>query len=125
MPSDKQLPRAESAQPQHARRKGAYGYAATPADANEYLKRFPLDRSPWADVLKAIIRRHNWAHAVKDKGVSAKTMEERQTFLFAFFRELRRNEDKRYRVDPRRLGNRHIRFMINRWLKRELAPGTI
>jgi integrase len=125
MPSDKQLPRAESASPPHVRRKGAYSNVAAPADANDYLKQFPLDQSLWTDVLKAIIRRHNWAHSVKDKGVSAKTMEERENFLFAFFRELRRNVDKPYRVDPRRLGNRHIRFMVNRWLERELAPGTI
>ncbi|HZD27640.1 MAG TPA: integrase domain-containing protein [Xanthobacteraceae bacterium] len=57
--------------------------------------------------------------------MSAKTMQERETFLFAFFRELRRNEDKCYRVDPRRLGNRHIRFMVKRWLGRGLAPATI
>ena len=78
----------------------------------------------WADVLKAIIRRHNWAHVAKDKGVSNKTMVERENFLFAFFHELRKNEDIRHRVDPRRLGNRHIRFMVNRWLERQLAPAT-
>jgi integrase len=125
MPSGKELWRAGSAQPQHVCRKGARSNPPTPTDTNEYLKQFPIDQSPWADVLKAIVRRHNWAHAVKDKGVAAKTMEERQSFLFAFFRELRRNENKNYRVDPRRLGNRHIRFMVNRWLERDLAPGTV
>src|SRR5438132_2235496 len=111
MPCDQQTTVAQSTPPRLAHRKRAGSNTATPADPNDYLARFPIDRSPWADVLKAIIRRHNWAHAVKDKGVSHKTMAERENFLFAFFHELRKNEDIRHRVDPRRLGNRHIRFM--------------
>ncbi|MDY7574480.1 integrase domain-containing protein [Actimicrobium sp. CCI2.3] len=96
------------------------GRAAAPA----YHPALP-DQTPWAAVLMTIIRRHNWSHAVRDKGVSHKTMAVRQTFLFAFFRELRLNGEVPYRVDPRRLGNRHIRFMVQRWLDRELSPATL
>lgn len=93
--------------------------------AQEDLSAVALDRSPWATVLKVLLRHHNWAHAIKGKVVSYKTMEERERFLFAFFRELRTNADKRYRIDPRGLGNRHIQFMVDRWLQRDLSPATI
>lgn len=93
--------------------------------ADEALLRTPPGAAPWAEVLAALIRRHNGTHAAKPKNVSYKTMQERAGFLFAFFRELRTNEEKPFRFDPRHLGNRHIRFMVRRWLARGLAPATV
>ncbi|HQR19532.1 MAG TPA: integrase domain-containing protein [Burkholderiaceae bacterium] len=54
-----------------------------------------------------------------------KTMHERANFLFAFFTELRRNDERNYKVLPEGLRNRHVQFMVSRWVRRGLAPGTI
>lgn len=79
---------------------------------------------PWREELARIIGHFNRKHARKDKDISHKTREDRQEFYFAFFAELR-GPDVRMRVRPRNLGNRHIAFMVRRWLARGLAPGTI
>ncbi len=42
-------------------------------------------------VLGAILKKHNHEHSAKHKGVSFKTVHDRQRFLASFFRELRRN----------------------------------
>jgi site-specific recombinase XerC len=79
----------------------------------------------WKRELQRIINRHNDRHAVKTKCVSFKTMHERANFLFSFFAELRRNEERNYKVMPTALGGRHVQFMVSRWVRRGLAPGTI
>ena len=79
----------------------------------------------WKGELQDIINRHNDRHAVKAKGVSFATMHVRANFLFAFFAELRRNEERNYKVLPSGLGGRHVRFMVARWVRKGLAPGTI
>jgi integrase len=83
------------------------------------------DKLPWRDELAQILARFNHRHAVKDKDVSSKTREDRAEFYFAFFRELRSNADLSMKVQPRNLGNRHVAFMVGRWVARGLEPGTI
>ena len=79
----------------------------------------------WKRELQDIINRNNGHHAVKAKNVSFKTMHERANFLFAFFVELRRNDERNYKVLPSGLKGRHVQFMVSRWVRRELSPGTI
>jgi integrase len=92
------------------------------------LKPFaPLVARPkhWVAELNEILAEHNHRHAVKDKDVSYKTQEDRRKFLFAFFRELRHNEEKVYKPMPSNLGNTHVKFIVGRWVRRGMAPGTI
>lgn len=79
----------------------------------------------WKRELQDIIDLHNDRHAVKAKGVAFKTMRERANFLFAFFTELRRNDERNYKVLPSGLKGRHVQFMVARWVRRGLSPGTI
>jgi len=81
--------------------------------------------SDWKSELQAIIDRNNDRHATKAKCVSFKTMQGRASFLFAFFTELRRNEARCYKVNPSGLRGRHVQFMVERWVARGLAPGTV
>lgn len=79
----------------------------------------------WKRQLQDIIKLNNERHASKAKCVSYKTMHERANFLFAFFKELRGNDERTYKIPPHNLGGRHIKFMIDRWVRRGLSPGTI
>jgi site-specific recombinase XerC len=79
----------------------------------------------WKRELQDIIAQHNDRHAVKNKSVSYKTMRERSSFYVSFFTELRSNEERCYKITPSRIAGRHIQFMVNRWVERELAPNTI
>ena len=79
----------------------------------------------WKRQLQSIINRHNDRHAVKPKCVSNNTMHARAMFLFAFFRELRKNGVRNFKIPPSNLGGRHVTFMMNRWLERGLAAVTI
>ena len=83
------------------------------------------DRLPWRDELARIVDHFNRKHAVKAKDVAHKTREDRKEFYFAFFTELRDNPDAPMRVRPHSLGNRHVAFMVRRWVTRGLEPGTI
>ena len=83
------------------------------------------EKLPWRDELAQILAHFNRKHAIKDKDVSHKTREDREDFYFAFFRELRGNDDVKMKVRPRNLTNRHIEFMVGRWVARGLEPGTI
>lgn len=86
------------------------------------LADMPLDPKNWKAVLAALLRVYNRQHATKMKDVSFATQEERETLLFAAFKELRQAN---YKLDPRSLGEKHIKFLVNRWVARELAAGTI
>jgi integrase len=93
--------------------------------------KFPVVHAPqansrdWKRELSRILTRHNGRHAWKDKEVSHKTQEDRRKFYFAFFEEIWHNEEKTFQVMPRNLGNNHVKFMVARWVRRGLAPGTI
>jgi hypothetical protein len=86
------------------------------------LDKVPLNEKLWKRHLKDIISHSNWRHGVLHKIVSNKTMHERESFYFRSFQELR---DHGYKLDPRSLGNRHIKFLVKCWVKRELKPATI
>ena len=93
-------------------------------DPDVILSRLPIGTRDFIRVVGAILKKHNHEHALKHKGVSYKTMLDRQRFLVAFFRELRR-ETKFMNLDPRQLGNRHIEEMVARWVERGLATATL
>ena len=54
-----------------------------------------------------------------------RTRDERRRFLFTFFKELRRDPERSFRIDPRQLGDRHVQWAFKRWVERGLAPATI
>jgi site-specific recombinase XerC len=95
-----------------------------PDDPDEALALLRLGTRDYKRVLGAILRKHNHRHRLKDKGVSLKTMFDRDRFLFSFFHELR-HETKYANLDPRALANRHIQVMVRRWVERGLATATI
>jgi integrase len=86
------------------------------------LEEIPVDGRHWIAVLNLLLHEFNHRHAVKDKGVSFKTMHERKEFLFRFFRTLR---DIGYNLDPRSLGNRHVQAVVDLWIKDDLSSGTM
>jgi site-specific recombinase XerC len=83
------------------------------------------DKLPWREELAQILGHFNRRHATKDKDVSHKTRQDRQQFYFAFFHELRSNDDVKMKVRPRNLAHRQVAFMVRRWVARGLEPGTI
>lgn len=96
----------------------------SPLHPDTILESLPIGTRDYIRVLGAILKKHNHEHSAKHKGVSFKTMHDRQRFLASFFRELRRNT--RFRnLDPRQLANRHIEVMVDRWIERGLATATI
>lgn len=96
----------------------------TLTDPDEVLATLPVGTPDYIRVLGAVLKKHNHAHAAKHKGVSFKTMSDRQRFLAAFLRELRRQT--RFKdLDPRHLGGRHVEHMVKRWVERGLATATI
>ena len=78
----------------------------------------------YLNTLGILLRQFNRLHSTKNKDVSLKTMQDRQTFLVAFFHELRTQTHYR-RLDPRQLSNRHVQLMMSRWLERGLSTATI
>jgi integrase len=96
----------------------------TSEDPDVTLARLPQGTRDYIRVLGALLKKHNHEHAKKHKGVSFDTMLDRQRFLAAFFRELRR-ETKFKNLDPRQLANRHIAAMVERWIGRGLLTPTI
>lgn len=100
------------------------GHAPRELDPDAVLAALPIGTSDYIRVLGAILQKHNRDHSRKHKGVSFKTMHDRQQFLVSFFRELRR-ETPYNNLDPRQLAGRHIEAMVGRWLQRGLATATI
>ena len=70
-------------------------------------------RKSWKQVLQEILSAHNDRHAVKPKGVSFKTREERANALFRCFRDLRALG---YKIqNPQCLGGRHVQALVRDW----------
>ena len=88
------------------------------------LDSLPIRTSDYLHVLGAILKLHNPKHSLKHKGVSRKTMLDRQRFLSRFFTELRK-EAGFADADPRRLNTRQVEAMVERWLQRDLSTATI
>ena len=108
--------------PAHAH--AARGVDGAPADPDIILASLPIGTPDYLRVLGAILKKHNHRHSTKHKGVSFKTMLDRQRLLASFFAELRQQTPYRH-LDPRQLANRHVQAMVERWVARKLATATI
>jgi integrase len=76
--------------------------------------------------LQAIINANNWAHSVRPKGVSPKTMEDRAYFLFSMFETLWYElPPPGMRVMPRNFALNHVKALVPYWVDQQLKPGTI
>lgn len=115
-PGSKGLPRTNA--------HGARAAAGAPADPDVILAALPIGTPDYLRVLGAILKKFNHQHSTKHKGVSFKTMLDRQRLYASFFRELRHETPYR-NLDPRQLANRHIEAMVERWVARKLATATI
>jgi integrase len=85
------------------------------------LDKIPLQPQRWKYVLSLILAQFNWRHAVKDKGVSFDTMEDRRQFLFRVFDTLLHNPIKTFKLDPRSLSGRHVDVLMTLWRQRAEA----
>jgi len=79
----------------------------------------------WKRELQSIIDRFNPLHARYPKGVSHKTQEDRAYFLFYAFRLLRIRPGKFKKLRPRNIGERHITYLVEYWVREGKAPGTL
>lgn len=93
------------------------------------LDHMPLNPKRWRFVLNLLLKRHNWKHSRKDKGVAYKTMAERARFYAWLFEFLRDNTQKPYKLDPRSFSGRHVDFVMAHWQQAakagRLQPATI
>ncbi len=89
----------------------------------------PLQPQRCMHVLALILRRHNWEHAVKSKGVGYRTAQARGRLCVWVFRFLRDNPVKAFKLDPRSFSGRHADFVLAHWCAEakagRLAPATI
>ncbi len=76
-------------------------------------------------VLDVLIELFNTLHTSLEKTVSHKTRHDRAQFLRRFFRDLRLKAGFKTMPDPRNLGQKHIRAMVQVWKREHLAPATI
>ncbi len=67
----------------------------------------------------------NTLHTSLDKTVSHKTRHERAQFLRRFFRDLHDKAGFKQLPDPRNLGQKHLRAMVQVWRADHLKPATI
>jgi len=104
----------------HARRETT----CSPHHPENVLRKQPVGTSDYKLVLGALLKKFNHQHSAKHKGVSNKTMHNREVFLVGFFTDLRKNTIYRD-VDPRQLANRHVQAAVDRWQERGLSTGTI
>lgn len=92
--------------------------------AHEDLETFPICQRRWSKVLSLILKRHNQQHAVREKTVSFRTIDERARFCYWMFRFLRNNPKKSFKIDPRALNGRHVDFLMAHW-RTELEAGRL
>ena len=79
------------------------------------LDTLPLQPQRWMRVLSLILRRHNWQHASKAKGVGHRTNEARARLCIWVFRFLRDNAVKTFKLDPRSFSGRHVEAVTALW----------
>lgn len=91
----------------------------------EILARHRPGRADPLRVLEVLIELFNAEHTALQKTVSHKTRQERADFLRRFFRDLKVKARFATVPDPRNLGDRHIRAMVEVWQREKLAPATI
>ncbi len=110
--------RTQSPQP---RRQQAWGGRSR----QEILAGYPPGQTHPLVVLDVLIELFNKQHTALAKSVSFKTREQRALFLRRFFRELPAVAGLRLPPDPRRLGERHVRCMVQHWQAQGLSIGTV
>jgi integrase len=94
------------------------------ADLSPLNAAHPIDKSNKHWVLSRIIAMNNDRHALREKTVSYKTMQERRAELRLFFNTLW--STRRYRsVDPRSLRSKHLIAVIAAWRAEGLAVKTL
>lgn len=92
---------------------------------DEILARYTPGMAPPLKVLDVLIDLFNTLHTALEKTVSHKTRHERAQFLRRFFRDLKLKAGFKTMPDPRNLGQKHIRAMVQVWQRERLAPATI
>ena len=98
---------------------------ALPASNALAIADLPVNQVAWNPILITLCDLYNGSNFSFEKLVSHKTRDERRRFLFTFFKELRRDPERSFRIDPRQLGDRHVQWAFKRWVERGLAPATI
>jgi integrase len=100
-----------------------------PDPSNNELEDLSLRPRRWKHVLSQILKRHNWEHSAKEKGVSHRTQQARARLCVWIFRFLRDNPVKRYTLDPRSFSGRHAALVLSHWRDEaragRLAPATL
>jgi len=91
----------------------------------EILASYTPGKAAPEKVLEVLIELFNTLHTSLEKTVSHKTRHERAHFLRRFFRDLRLKAGFKTMPDPRNLGQKHIRAMVQVWKQDHLAPATI
>ncbi len=76
-------------------------------------------------VLEVLLRLHNQQHTSRQKTVSHKTRQDRADFLRRFYAALHDRAGFKTLPDPRNLGQKHIRAMVQVWRSDKLKPATI
>ena len=77
------------------------------------LRTLPLQTGRRGFVLNALFVQNNFRHAVKDKGVSNDTMEDRRQYIYRAFHYLEHNDIKSFKLDPRSFTMRTARARLD------------
>jgi site-specific recombinase XerC len=91
----------------------------------QILARYEPGKAAPLTVLEVLIELFNTLHTALEKTVSHKTRHERAQFLRRFFRDLKLKAGFKTLPDPRNLGQKHLRAMVQVWQREDLAPATI
>jgi hypothetical protein len=94
-------------------------------NAPDILARYRPGRADPMQVLEVLLKLFNQQHTARLKTVSHKTRQERANFLRRFFRDLHEGAGFKTLPDPRSIGERHIRAMVQVWRQDKLKPATI
>ncbi len=114
------MPHKRTSFPQSRRRQNWAGKSRP-----EILAGYPPGQTHPLVVLNVLIDLYNKQHTALAKSVSFKTREQRALFLRRFFRELPTVAGVRLPPDPRKLGERHMRCMVQHWQAQGLNIGTV
>lgn len=93
-------------------------------DADILARHRPGQADP-LQVLEVLLRLHNQQHTSRQKTVSHKTRQDRADFLRRFYAALHDRAGFKTLPDPRNLGQKHIRAMVQVWRDDKLKPATI
>lgn len=92
---------------------------------HQILERYRPGKAAPLKVLDVLLELFNAKHTSLDKTVSHKTRHERAQFLRRFFRDPNDKAGLKKLPDPRNLGQKHLRAMVQVWQPEHLAPATI